>query len=379
MVRAYHSGLTHDERKIVELEFQTQKIVGVVATAALAAGVDLPAQQVIFESLAMGIHWLTVAEFEQMLGRAGRLKKHEIGYAYLLIEPGKIYSPKMKNTEENIGISLLKGKIKDFELPPDEDKSITELLAYISSFQGLKKEKIYDFYELLINNDYDLEALLKKLDNNKMIRIKEDLTYNTTRLGRAIAKSFLTVDKGLEIIQAITKDKIKSLLELALELEPLKNVYLTKSIVSDISKDRSMKYLSNNLFTASTLSLLDADHVKKQSKYSRRFIDIMMKWMRDIFNCDCKDKPYCECGRLNLEKLILSLRIEEKLSVGEICENLREEFEIVIFKGDIVDFLETFIYSIESIVEIAKSIKNLDSVYLNQLEEILSMIKEIKQ
>ena len=104
-----------------------------------------------------------------------------------------------------------------------------------------------------------------------------------------------------------------------------------------------------------------------------------MKWMQDIFNCDCKDKPYCDCGRLNLEKLILSLRIEEKLSVGEICEYLRDEYEIIVFKGDIVDFLETFIYSIESITEIARSIKNLDPTYLNQLEEISIMVEEVKQ
>ncbi|MCK4780520.1 MAG: DEAD/DEAH box helicase, partial [Candidatus Lokiarchaeota archaeon] len=117
-VAAYHSGLTNEERKTVEEKFKSQKITGVVATAALAAGVDLPARQVIFESLAMGINWLSVAEFEQMLGRAGRLGKHEKGLAYILVEPGKVYSPKMKITEENIAIKLLNGKIKDYELIP---------------------------------------------------------------------------------------------------------------------------------------------------------------------------------------------------------------------------------------------------------------------
>ena len=127
-VSSYHSGLSNEERKIIENNFRAQKIAGVVATAALAAGVDLPARQVIFESLAMGIKWLTVAEFEQMLGRAGRLKKHEKGYAYLLIEAGKVYSPKMKKPEEEIAIKLLNGKIKDFELPSIESKLLTCLL-----------------------------------------------------------------------------------------------------------------------------------------------------------------------------------------------------------------------------------------------------------
>jgi len=42
----------------------------VVTTAALAAGVDFPASQVIFESLTMGREWLSVSEFQQMQGRA---------------------------------------------------------------------------------------------------------------------------------------------------------------------------------------------------------------------------------------------------------------------------------------------------------------------
>ncbi|MFX0072361.1 MAG: DEAD/DEAH box helicase, partial [Candidatus Hermodarchaeota archaeon] len=185
-VRAYHSGLTNEERKLIELEFQSQRISGVIATAALAAGVDLPASQVIFESLAMGIKWLTVAEFEQMLGRAGRLKKHDLGYAYLLVEPGKVYNPKMKITEENIAIRLLNGKIKDFELEQNENKSLTELLAYISMYSEIiEYNNIYSFYNLLINNNYELDYFIKKLHNLKLIRTKESLKYKPTHLGRS--------------------------------------------------------------------------------------------------------------------------------------------------------------------------------------------------
>ncbi|MHA1240100.1 MAG: DEAD/DEAH box helicase, partial [Promethearchaeota archaeon] len=155
--KSYHSGLTNEERMIIEKQFQKQSIAAVVATAALAAGVDLPAKQVIFESLSMGINVLTVAEFEQMIGRAGRLKKHDLGRAYLLIEPGKNYSHRNKTTEENIAINLLNGKIKDFELHPDEDRSLTELLAFISMFnEGVEKEVIYKFNDDIINANYDM-------------------------------------------------------------------------------------------------------------------------------------------------------------------------------------------------------------------------------
>jgi len=377
-VASYHSGLTNEERKIIEKEFQSQKIMGVVATAALAAGVDLPARQVIFESLSMGIKWLSVAEFEQMLGRAGRLKKHEKGLVYILIEPGKIYSPKMKITEENIAIKLLNGKIKDYELNPDENKSQTEILAFISMFnQRITKELIFEFYNHLINDYFNLEEILKKLISFNLIRIKEDLTLKATRLGRSIAKSFLSVDESLEIIEKL-KNNLATPLDIALDLEFLRNVYLSKNVVADLSKNMNMKYFSNNLFSASVLSLMNADYVKKRKTFSRDFIDFIMKLTSDIFNCNCKDNPYCDCGRLNLENLIVNLRIKEGMTIEEISNYLIEEYKILVFKGDLIDYLENLIYSLESIKNIADGLSNLNENYVREIKEIPNLIESIK-
>ncbi|MFX1316902.1 MAG: DEAD/DEAH box helicase [Promethearchaeota archaeon] len=377
-VKAYHSGLTNEERKIIENDFQSQTIAGVVATAALAAGVDLPARQVIFESLAMGINWLTVAEFEQMLGRAGRLKKHELGIAYVLVEPGKIYSPKMKDTEENIAIRLLNGKIKDFELPPNEDKSLTELLAFISTYrQGINREKLFEYYGYLINNYFELDSFLKKLNSLKLIRIKENFLYKVSRIGNAIAKSFLTVEQCIEIIEMLKKNQ-KTIIEIALDLKPLKNVYLSKKIVSDLAKNVSMKYFSNNLFSASVLSLMNADYVKKRKTFSQDFIDFIMNLTKDIFNCNCKDNPYCDCGRLNLEKIILQLRIESSLSIKAISSFLEESYNIITYKGDLIDYLQNLIYSLESLKNIAEGLVNLSKNYIKELSEIPIIIERIK-
>ena len=377
-VSAYHSGLTNEERKIIEENFQSQRIAGVVATAALAAGVDLPASQVIFESLAMGINWLSVAEFEQMIGRAGRLKKHEKGLAYILVEPGRIYSPKMKNTEENVAIKLLNGKIKDYELIPDENKSQTEILAFISMFnQWISKELIYDFYNHLINNNFDLEVVLKKLSSFKIVRIKENFTFRATRLGKAIANSFLSVNESLEIIEKI-QNKIKSPLDIALDLEVLRNVYLSKNIVADLSKNVNMKYFSNNLFSASVLSLMNAEYVKKRKAFSRDFIEFIMKLTNEIFNCNCKDNPYCDCGRLNLEKLILDLRINHNMTIEEISRYLMKEYKIMVFKGDLIDYLENLIYSLESVKNIVEGIPKLDEFYKKEVREIPNLIENIK-
>ncbi|MFW9952086.1 MAG: DEAD/DEAH box helicase [Candidatus Thorarchaeota archaeon] len=377
-VRSYHSGLTNEERMIIEKEFQNQTISAVVATAALAAGVDLPAKQVIFESLAMGINLLTVAEFEQMLGRAGRLKKHDIGLAYLLIEPGKIYSPRTKITEENVAINLLNGKIKDYELQSDGDKSLTELLAFISMFnEGIIRENIYKFFEYLINSNYNLEEFLNKLINYQLIRLEDGNKYISSYLGQSIAKSFLTVEKSLEIVE-ILRNKNEKIIDIVLELKALKNVYLTKKVVADLSKHRAAKYSSNNFFSASVLALMDANYVKKRKSFSDEFIEYVVKWTEQIFNCECKDKPYCECGRINLERIVLSLRIEKKLSIKEISEFLEDELKILIYKGDLTDYLENLIYSFESILNILKGISDLDSDYENEIIEIPNIIENIK-
>jgi len=377
-ISSYHSGLTHEERKIIEEDFRSQRISGVVATAALAAGVDLPAIQVIFESLAMGIKWLTVAEFEQMLGRAGRLKKHDLGYAYLLIKPGKVYSPKMKETEEELAIKLLNGKIKDFELVPDNNKFLTELLAFVSIFNlGVKKEVIYLYFEYLINDYYSLEAFLTELLQMKLIKTKNKLIYKSTQLGRAIAKSFLTIEVGLKIVNALNK-KEKSVIEIALDLKPIKNIYLSKGVAADLAKNVNMRYQSNNLFSASVLSLMNAEYVKKRKSYSHDFIEFVSKWIKDIFNCNCKDSPYCDCGKLNLEKMILNLRARDNLTIEEICDFFEVEYKINIFKGDIIDYLENLIYSLESIKNILKSRFDFKSDFKSEIRDISNLTEKIK-
>ncbi|MEJ2277401.1 MAG: DUF5814 domain-containing protein, partial [Candidatus Lokiarchaeota archaeon] len=378
-VEPYHSGLTNEERKLIEDKFQNQHIAGVVATAALAAGVDFPASQVIFESLAMGIKWLTVADFEQMLGRAGRLKKHDKGYAYLLVQPEKVYSPQMEKTEENIAIRLLNGKIKDFELEPNEDRSLTELLAFVSMYNNpIVQGLLNKFYMNLINGDYNLDALLKKLNNLKVIERKNTGKLKITQLGRALAKSFFTVEEGFDIIKHLRKGE-KSIKEIVLELKPLRNVYLSKTVVADLSKNVNMKYFSNNFFSASVLSLMDAEYVKKRKKFSKEFIQLILKWINDIFNCKCKDSPYCECGRLTLEKNILDLRMERGFSVEDILNFLEREYEILVFKGDIIDYLESLIYSFESIKSIAEGIEHLDRRYVEELKSIPTYVEKIKR
>ena len=78
-----------------------------VTTAALGAGVDFPASQVIFDALAMGRDWLSVKEFNQMA--AGRKPRTSMtsGVLSSLPSTGGSYSRENPFTEEQVAIGLL--------------------------------------------------------------------------------------------------------------------------------------------------------------------------------------------------------------------------------------------------------------------------------
>ncbi|NIX19683.1 MAG: DEAD/DEAH box helicase, partial [Actinobacteria bacterium] len=84
---------------------------------------------VVFDSLAMGIEWLTVQEFHQMLGRAGRPDYHDRGVVWLLVEPDGVYHGGMERTEDEVAFALLKGEMEPVAADYDEDAQVEETLA----------------------------------------------------------------------------------------------------------------------------------------------------------------------------------------------------------------------------------------------------------
>src|SRR5206468_1660521 len=92
---AYHNAdLSAEERVLVEREFRERRISVLVSTTTLAAGVNLPADVVILPDVtrwnpATGAYEpISVSEYKNMAGRAGRLGLKTEGRSVLLAAGG---------------------------------------------------------------------------------------------------------------------------------------------------------------------------------------------------------------------------------------------------------------------------------------------------
>jgi helicase len=334
---AYHAGLQYHERKRIEELFCQGKINTVVTTAALAAGVDFPASQVIFESLAMGIEWLNVHEFNQMLGRAGRPGYHDKGLVYILAEPGRRFSSARGDSEDEVALALLHGEMENVEPEYDEAQQLEEVLA--NAVTARSRQELERLHKLTLGLD-DLDRSLKALSDAGLIRGVE-----TTRLGAAAAAHFLSPDEVKLISERLEKGI--SPLDVAVSLESFEDLYL--KFAERISVALKMN-ISQRALHGSFLDLLSSAELNDlERKIQKQCLD----FSKDFLSCTCMDTPYCGCPQRKISLTILELRALGR-SPGEIIEDFSDKYGMYAYQGDLINYLDQIVRYLEAIEAVAR-------------------------
>ena len=366
--RAYHAGLSYYKKEKIEKDFDKGKISCVVTTAALAAGVDFPASQVIFDSLVMGNKWINPNEFSQMLGRAGRPSYHDRGIVYLIPEIGNDFAGE---SEEAMALDLLESNSEDVYIEYDEESSYEQILADISSTSIRSFEELNKFYKN-IDVPISIKIAVDEMDDLELIRRTHNNGLEVTKYGRATSVSFLSIEDAEFIKNTLNDynylkryvghspmykkkdkyDKLKVLiLAMALDLEMFENAYLSNVIHNQISNALKIKF-STRLFAESTLDIISSGEAIE--KVDKKFQDALIALQSDFMQCRCQDRPFCQCMQRGISEVIVHERLKGK-DPQDISNKLFRKYQIQVYPGDIFSWLDNFVKNLDAIRRISKA------------------------
>ena len=216
----HHAGLGGGHRKIVEDSFRQGKIKVLTATPTLAFGVNLPARMVVVQDYrryeaGYGYYPISVLEYKQMAGRAGRPKYDKTGEAILIAktpdEADYLLESYILARPERIWSRLAVERIMR-----------SHVLATIAADFAHTEQGLYEFFgKTFYAHQYDTEAIkgliakiLKYLHDEEMIEA-QGAEINATKFGKRVSELYIDPASAV-IIRDTLKRKPVCLTELSL-------------------------------------------------------------------------------------------------------------------------------------------------------------------
>jgi len=373
LVASYHAGLPFSRRKKVERDFSKEKIQAIVATYALGAGVDFPASAVVFESLMMGKDLLDANTFSQMLGRAGRLGKHDKGRVLLLVSSDTISSSDTRS-ELEVAFHLLNSELEPVALEYDEDYCGDQILASVAADSSRKPTigRLKRIYNSLIGATCGfvpvVNSLVKKGFLNLGKRRGLERGVHLTDYGRSAAISFLRPSQA-DLVKKGMRKNIDPL-DLALKLEPFESIYLSPRLHGYLERTFRTRF-GTRLLTGPALDIMEEASTSDDAGVNLDdwLLEIFAKWNLKFFNCGCEERPYCDCGRLKINREIIRLRLSG-LDPVQISLAIRRAYELSAYPGDVYKWLDSVLYRLEGIRRVGKAI--------NRFPRIGKLIRQIE-
>jgi len=185
----HNADLTPAKKKEIQDDFDSGKIQVLVASSTLAWGVNVNARRVILAHTSYGLEEMDTADIEQACGRAGRIKFHTEGDAYILIPASKSFNEIKRIT----GGFEIRSKLND------PKTLMFHVVNEINSGKICNKEDLYTWYErslAAVQNDLlteeTCEQVLNFLRHKRMIRFNEEENkWETTQLGAITSAMYM--------------------------------------------------------------------------------------------------------------------------------------------------------------------------------------------
>lgn len=192
----HHSGLTTEERRLVEEAYSSGVLCLLTCTSTLAAGINLPARRVILRSPFVATEFLKRSQYKQMVGRAGRAGIDTEGESILILQ----------EKERKMAKSLVCAPMENCysNLMCDDGKGLRSLiLSLIGLNITTSLDQLKDFLVGTLLHVQEQKLCVKQplweravecvevLKEKGLVTVSEDshhVTLQVTRLGKATYK-----------------------------------------------------------------------------------------------------------------------------------------------------------------------------------------------
>jgi len=192
----HHAGLGGGHRRVIEDSFRHGRIKVLAATPTLAFGVNLPARTVVIQDYrryesGYGYYPISVLEYKQMAGRAGRPKYDKVGEAIL--------TAKTSDEADYLMESYILAKPERIWSKLAVERILrSHVLATIAADFAHTEREIYEFFgRTFYAYQYDVKAIksviakiLKYLYDEEMIDVAGDEIF-ATKFGKRVSELYI--------------------------------------------------------------------------------------------------------------------------------------------------------------------------------------------
>ncbi|XP_062599210.1 helicase POLQ-like, partial [Saccostrea cucullata] len=229
----HHSGLTTDERHLLEEAYSDGVLCLLACTSTLAAGVNLPAKRVILRNPYIGTQFLNRSQYKQMIGRAGRAGKDTTGESILIVSS----KDRCKVWE------IISGPLENCysSLNYEDGKGIRSLILSTIGLQVTKTTE--EVFEMMTHTLLSIQASQLSCD---VVAMTKDALQQLIDMGLVRQK------------RRLSQEKENSPVSHTLEVTPLGRATFKGSVDLDFSAQlyKDLKKAEESLVLASYLHLL---------------------------------------------------------------------------------------------------------------------------